>query len=598
MSVFRKFKLPQLLRKGPPASEIGEDIPRFKCSELPLKQRLGQGSFGDVYTAEYRASGDTKCHTVVVKKMLQVLDQEEKKLFYKEVRLLNDLQHPNIVQLKGVSFQPLAMMLEYIYFDFKLFGHDDLRAHSLADFLLQIDEFNCEGLCELLNHAAKEVIDGLAYLHSKGVAHRDLKPANILTSNQHYCTLSDDNEISRQFESRPVACKLTDFGESRSLLVQTQSFVASRTSNIDRGTVVYEAPELFVKEMVLSDASIGDFMLADIWALGMICFSIINPSVKYPYRSEIRSAGNISSQDQLKIFISSLLRQKKLPLYDDKYAVERATVWRGLEEIYRGCANFDRHSRLSLEEAATILCRESKRVSDDLDVVHLKVSQATAVQQFDHRLAVQLKGNTDEKPAEQMECALNNDGTNACAFLSVKIADVILSEVVTGIEFFAELAEAIEDTIWHLLERINVHRDLHRMYDALEAYGILREQKVVTSLYDFSEELPFADTVFSYEGRRKLYSKLCELGCNDFLAVFTCDPLVLTVGCRDGKPYVIDTHPVTLAPGKGEGLLMTGKNNSSDVWLSLCIWLWNRLHHQGVKPDACQSLAVVTSKSR
>ena len=544
-----------------------------------------------------RASGDTKCHTVVVKKMLQVLDQEEKKLFYKEVRLLNDLQHPNIVQLKGVSFQPLAMMLEYIYFDFKLFGHDDLRAHSLADFLLQIDEFNCEGLCELLNHAAKEVIDGLAYLHSKGVAHRDLKPANILTSNQHYCTLSDDNEISRQFESRPVACKLTDFGESRSLLVQTQSFVASRTSNIDRGTVVYEAPELFVKEMVLSDASIGDFMLADIWALGMICFSLINPSVKYPYRLEIRSAGNIS-QDQLKIFISSLLRQKKLPLYDDKYAVERATVWRGLEEIYRGCANFDRHSRLSLEEAATILCRESKRVSDDLDVVHLKVSQATAVQQFDHRLAVQLEGNTDEKPAEQMECALNNDGTNACAFLSVKIADVILSEVVTGIEFFAELAEAIEDSIWHLPERINVHRDLHRMYDALEAYGILREQKVVTSLYDFSEELPFADTVFSYEGRRKLYSKLCELGCNDFLAVFTCDPLVLTVGCRDGKPYVIDTHPVTLAPGKGEGLLMTGKNNSSDVWLSLCIWLWNRLHHQGVKPDACQSLAVVTSKSR
>ena len=597
MSVFRKFKLPQLLRKGPPASEIGEDIARFKCSELPLKQRLGQGSFGDVYTAEYRASGDTKCHTVVVKKMLQVLDQEEKKLFYKEVRLLNDLQHPNIVQLKGVSFQPLAMMLEYIYFDFKLFGHDDLRAHSLADFLRQIDEFNCEGLCELLNHAAKEVIDGLAYLHSKGVAHRDLKPENILTSNQHYCTLSDDNEISRQFESRPVACKLTDFGESRSLLVQTQSFVASRTSNIDRGTVVYEAPELFVKEMVLSDASIGDFMLADIWALGMICFSLINPSVKYPYRLEIRSAGNIS-QDQLKIFISSLLRQKKLPLYDDKYAVERATVWRGLEEIYRGCANFDRHSRLSLEEAATILCRESKRVSDDLDVVHLKVSQATAVQQFDHRLAVQLEGNTDEKPAEQMECALNNDGTNACAFLSVKIADVILSEVVTGIEFFAELAEAIEDSIWHLPERINVHRDLHRMYDALEAYGILREQKVVTSLYDFSEELPFADTVFSYEGRRKLYSKLCELGCNDFLAVFTCDPLVLTVGCRDGKPYVIDTHPVTLAPGKGEGLLMTGKNNSSDVWLSLCIWLWNRLHHQGVKPDACQSLAVVTSKSR
>ena len=76
MSVFRKFKLPQLLRKG--GSEIGEEIPRFKCGELPIKQRIGQGSFGDVYTTEYRGAGDTKCHTVVVKKMLQVLDQGEK----------------------------------------------------------------------------------------------------------------------------------------------------------------------------------------------------------------------------------------------------------------------------------------------------------------------------------------------------------------------------------------------------------------------------------------------------------------------------------------------------------------------------------------
>lgn len=117
--------------------------------------------------------------------------------------------------------------------------------------------------------------------------------------------------------------------------------------------------------------------------------------------------------------------------------------------------------------------------------MHLKLSQATAVQQFDHRFAVQLKDNATAEPAEQSENVLDNGGTKACAFLSVKIADVILGEVVTGIEFFMGLAKAIEDTIWHLPETINEHRDLHRMYDALEAYRILREQKVVTSLYDF-----------------------------------------------------------------------------------------------------------------
>jgi len=68
--------------------------------------------------------------------------------------------------------------------------------------------------------------------------------------------------------------------------------------------------------------------------------------------------------------------------------------------------------------------RENKRVSDDLDVVHMKVSEA--VQQFDHRFAVQLKGNATDEPAEQLEHALDNDRTNACAFLSVKIADFVL----------------------------------------------------------------------------------------------------------------------------------------------------------------------------
>ena len=38
----------------------------------------------------------------------------------------------------------------------------------------------------------------------------------------------------------------------------------------------------------------------------------------------------------------------------------------------------------NVEEAATILSRDNNRFSDDLDTMHLNVSQATAVQQFDH----------------------------------------------------------------------------------------------------------------------------------------------------------------------------------------------------------------------
>jgi len=68
--MFPRIKLPEVLRKSSRGSEICEDVSCFKCSELPVKQRIGQGSCGDVYTSECKGSEDTKCKTVVIKKML------------------------------------------------------------------------------------------------------------------------------------------------------------------------------------------------------------------------------------------------------------------------------------------------------------------------------------------------------------------------------------------------------------------------------------------------------------------------------------------------------------------------------------------------
>ena len=158
--VFSAIKLPQFLKKQQSSAEIIENIKVFDCNALQVKKRPGQGAFGDVYTTETPTEYGTevKVKTVVVKKMLHVLDQGEKKLFFKEVALLNGLLHPNIVKLLGVWHQPLAIMLEYVYFDFKLFGVDDLRVSSLSDFLLQINDFNCKGFHDVINHAAVEMI--------------------------------------------------------------------------------------------------------------------------------------------------------------------------------------------------------------------------------------------------------------------------------------------------------------------------------------------------------------------------------------------------------------------------------------------------------
>lgn len=98
-------------------------------------------------------------------------------------------------------------------------------------------------------------------------------------------------------------------------------------------------------------------MLADVWALGMIVFTMINPSLKCPYILDIRSTGGVSSQKELKKFVISLLATETLPLLDVKYEVDRATAWFELEKVYHGCAKFDRQQRLSLEEAGQILAK-------------------------------------------------------------------------------------------------------------------------------------------------------------------------------------------------------------------------------------------------
>lgn len=145
-------------------------------------------------------------------------------------------------------------------------------------------------------------------------------------------------------------------------------------------------------------------------------------------------------------------------------------------------------------------------------------------------------------------------------------------------------------------EKINAHLDLAKNYDAMEAYSFLRNLHIVTSSYELYEALPFADVVSCYSpaGRKKLHSKLCRLSCNDFVAFFTCDPLVLAVGCVNRRPFLIDTHSVSLSPGRGNGVILVGEGNFPEVWISLCTWLWERLRHCGVKQTGGQSLVVLS----
>lgn len=64
MANFRKFRLPQLLQRSTETVKI----PQFDFNKLVVKERISQGSFGDVFTAMFKAPNSEETETVVVKK--------------------------------------------------------------------------------------------------------------------------------------------------------------------------------------------------------------------------------------------------------------------------------------------------------------------------------------------------------------------------------------------------------------------------------------------------------------------------------------------------------------------------------------------------
>ena len=132
--------------------------------------------------AEFPCGGEK----VVVKKFLLNEDEEEtRRLVLKEAKLLNSLTHPNIVKFKGICNDHYALLLEYMFFDFKPFDLD-LNVNCLSELLCHFDKTDCQNISKVVFYqAASDVASGLQYLHQKGIAHRDLKPANILVPNQH-----------------------------------------------------------------------------------------------------------------------------------------------------------------------------------------------------------------------------------------------------------------------------------------------------------------------------------------------------------------------------------------------------------------------------
>ena len=117
-----------------------------------------------------------------------------------------------------------------------------------------------------------------------------------------------------------------------------------------------------------------------------------------------------------------------------------------------------------------------------------------------------------------------NDGTNACAFLALKLCIELYNRKCP------DLMQICNQVIWDFPSVINPYRSVEKMYDVYEANEILKIVMSSVIIDNFIEKLiNFHWTVFSSEGMRELIKALDGMEKN-ITGIFTCGGYCFTTG--------------------------------------------------------------------
>ncbi|KAI9821071.1 MAG: MAPK-activated protein kinase Srk1 [Pycnora praestabilis] len=234
-------------------------LPKYPGLERwTLLEKMGDGAFSNVYRAKDNTGQFAEVAIKVVRKF--EMNSNQRANILKEVQIMRQLDHPNIVKL--VDFSESR---QYYYIVLELCPGGELF-HQIVR-LTYFSE-------DLSRHVIVQVANALEYLHEEaGVVHRDIKPENLLfypipfipTRNPKPRSAEDEDKADEGEFVRGVGSggigqiKIADFGLSK-VVWDSQTMTPC-------GTVGYTAPEI-VKDERYSKS-------VDMWALGCVLYTLL-----------------------------------------------------------------------------------------------------------------------------------------------------------------------------------------------------------------------------------------------------------------------------------------------------------------------------------
>jgi serine/threonine protein kinase len=204
-------------------------------------QVIGSGSFGVVYQAVIVETGEV----VAIKKVLQ-----DKRYKNRELEIIKDLNHYNVVKLK-TAFFTTGEKSEEMYLNAVM----EFIPETLSRIIRQYAKSKSPMPLILVKLYSYQMMRALAYIHAVGVCHRDIKPQNILV------------------DPNTQVLKLCDFGSAKKLVKgePNVAYICSR---------YYRAPELIFGATDYSNQ-------IDVWSIGCVIAELVLGRPVFPGESAV-----------------------------------------------------------------------------------------------------------------------------------------------------------------------------------------------------------------------------------------------------------------------------------------------------------------------
>ncbi|KAG7229150.1 hypothetical protein INR49_013093 [Caranx melampygus] len=264
--------------------------------------KIGEGSYGVVFKCRNKDTGQI----VAIKKFVESEDDPIiKKIALREIRMLKQLKHANLVNLIEVFRRKRKLHLVFEYCDHTVLNELDRHPRGVPE--------------HLVRSITWQTLQAVNFCHKQNCIHRDVKPENILITKHQ-------------------VIKLCDFGFARIL-----NYVATRW---------YRAPELLV-----GDTQYGPPV--DVWAIGCVFAELMSGIPLWPGKSDM---------DQLYLIrktLGDLIPRHQQVFSNNQFfsgvSIPEPLVMEPLEQKYpnlshqalslmKGCLRMDPSERLTCEQ--------------------------------------------------------------------------------------------------------------------------------------------------------------------------------------------------------------------------------------------------------